>query len=89
MLLLSVTLCALSAFNYGFSDQAFASCQAMDSFTRQFGEYDKETKTWKLQPMFISLYNSLKAGTQIIGATHLCLTGKCLTKAIPPRSLRR
>ncbi|PYH89951.1 sugar transport protein [Aspergillus ellipticus CBS 707.79] len=67
MLIFTTFLLALSAFNYGFSDQAFASCQAMDSFTRQFGFYDAKTHTYKLHPLFTSLYNSLKAGTQILG----------------------
>lgn len=67
MLLFSTTLLVVSAFNYGFSDQAFASCQAMDSFTRQFGVYKETTGEWELEPLFTSLYNSLKAGGQIIG----------------------
>ena len=67
MLLFSTTLLVVSAFNYGFSDQAFASCQAMDSFTRQFGVYKEATGEWELEPLFTSLYNSLKAGGQIIG----------------------
>ncbi|KAJ5587474.1 general substrate transporter, partial [Penicillium hispanicum] len=67
MLIFSTGLLIISAFNYGFSDQAFASCQAMDSFTRQFGVYHAATHTWKLQPLFKSLYNSVKAGGQLIG----------------------
>jgi hypothetical protein len=71
MLLFSTTLLVVSAFNYGFSDQAFASCKAMDSFIRQFGVYDKTTETWKVEPLFTSLYNSLKAGAQIVGMFSL------------------
>ncbi|OOQ85547.1 sugar transporter [Penicillium brasilianum] len=67
MLILSTSLLVISAFNYGFSDQAFASCQAMDAFDRQFGYYNEKTHAWKLHPLFTSLYNSLKAGGQIIG----------------------
>ncbi|CAI7646358.1 unnamed protein product [Penicillium pancosmium] len=67
MLFFSTALLVVSAFNYGFSDQAFASCQAMDSFTRQFGVYDESTGEWALEPLFTSLYNSIKAGGQIIG----------------------
>lgn len=67
MLLFSTTLLVVSAFNYGFSDQAFASCQAMNSFERQFGVYNEKTGEWALEPLFTSLYNSLKAGGQIIG----------------------
>jgi hypothetical protein len=71
MLLFSTMLLVVSAFNYGFSDQAFASCQAMEPFIRQFGVYDKTTKTWIVEPLFTSLYNSLKAGAQIIGICSL------------------
>ncbi|PWY81647.1 sugar transport protein [Aspergillus sclerotioniger CBS 115572] len=67
MLVFTTCLLAVSAFNYGFSDQAFASCQAMDSFERQFGVYHPTTGKYKVRPMFTSLYNSLKAATQIIG----------------------
>lgn len=67
MLMFSVGILVLSAFNYGFSDQAFASCQAMDSFTRQFGVYSEKMHKYKLEPLFKSLYNSLKAGGQILG----------------------
>ncbi|CAI7630766.1 unnamed protein product [Penicillium manginii] len=67
MLFFSTALLFVSAFNYGFSDQAFASCQAMDSFTRQFGVYKESTGKWALDPLFTSLYNSIKAGGQIIG----------------------
>jgi hypothetical protein len=77
MLFFSTTLLVVSAFNYGFSDQAFASCQAMDSFTRQFGVYDESTGEWALEPLFTSLYNSIKAGGQIIGwcSSSLFLAG--------------
>lgn len=67
MLMFSVGVLVLSAFNYGFSDQAFASSQAMDSFTRQFGVYSEKTHKYKLEPLFKSLYNSLKAGGQLLG----------------------
>ncbi|RAH47387.1 general substrate transporter [Aspergillus brunneoviolaceus CBS 621.78] len=67
MLLFSTALLALSAFNYGLSDQAFSSCQAMDSFIRQFGKYDASTHTWKIPALDTSLYNSIKAAGQIIG----------------------
>ncbi|GKZ48105.1 hypothetical protein AbraIFM66951_011860 [Aspergillus brasiliensis] len=67
MLIFTTVLLAVSAFNYGFSDQAFSSCQAMDSFARQFGVYHPSTGKFKVKPLFTSLYNSLKAGTQIVG----------------------
>lgn len=73
MLLFSTALLALSAFNYGLSDQAFSSCQAMDSFIRQFGKYDASTHTWKIPALDTSLYNSIKAAGQIIGECSLLL----------------
>lgn len=75
MLLFSTGLLVVSAFNYGFSDQAFASSQAMDAFARQFGVYEEVKGEWALEPLFTSLYNSLKAGGQIIGwcaLVHSC-----------------
>jgi MFS transporter, SP family, sugar:H+ symporter len=66
-LVLSILLLILSAFSYGFCDQAFASCQAMDSFIREFGKENLKSKTFAVEPLFTSLYNSLKAGGQIVG----------------------
>lgn len=67
MLMFSVGVLVLSAFNYGFSDQAFSVAQAMDSFEHQFGHFDAAKNNWALRPLFKSLYNSCKAGGQIIG----------------------
>ncbi|KAL4908283.1 hypothetical protein BDW74DRAFT_174971 [Aspergillus multicolor] len=39
-LALSVFVIAVSTFNYGFDNQAFATTQAMDAFAKQFGEYN-------------------------------------------------
>ncbi|KAL4752993.1 hypothetical protein BDW72DRAFT_201952 [Aspergillus terricola var. indicus] len=38
---LSVFVIAVSTFNYGFDNQAFATTQAIDIFTKHFGEYDE------------------------------------------------
>ncbi|KAJ5279598.1 general substrate transporter [Penicillium angulare] len=67
VLFLSTALLALSAFNYGLSDQAFSSCQAMDSFIRQFGKYDASTDAWAIPALYTSMYNSIKAAGQIVG----------------------
>ncbi|KAJ6037086.1 general substrate transporter [Penicillium herquei] len=66
-LLFSLGLLALSAFNYGLSDQAFSSCQAMDAFINTFGKYNASEGKWAIPALDASLYNSLKAGGQIIG----------------------
>lgn len=39
----------------------------MNSFERQFGVYNEKMGEWALEPLFTSLYNSLKAAGQIIG----------------------
>lgn len=56
---LSCLLIALSTFNYGFDNQAFSTTQAMDAFEKQFGVYDPTTKTYGLEPYWLSLFNSL------------------------------
>ena len=53
------SLIALSSFNYGFDNQAFATTQAMDAFDRQFGVYDEEAGDWVLPPTWLALFNSL------------------------------
>ncbi|TVY82030.1 Hexose transporter HXT13 [Lachnellula suecica] len=52
-------LIAISTFNYGFDNQAFATTQAMDSFTHQFGVYNTKTKKYALDTYWLSLFNSL------------------------------
>ncbi|KAL4958430.1 general substrate transporter [Aspergillus filifer] len=58
-LLLSVVVIAVSTFNYGFDNQAFATTQSMEAFTRHFGEYDESTDTYELNSQWLSLFNSL------------------------------
>ncbi|KAF4966850.1 hypothetical protein FSARC_5529 [Fusarium sarcochroum] len=58
-LALSCMLIAVSTFNYGFDNQAFATTQAMDSFDKQFGVWNAEKKAYVLEPYWLSLFNSL------------------------------
>jgi SP family sugar:H+ symporter-like MFS transporter len=58
-LALACTLVAISTFNYGFDNQAFASSQAMDSFDKQFGVLNNQTGAYELEPSWLSLFNSL------------------------------
>lgn len=58
-LALSCVLIAISTFNYGFDNQAFATTQAMDAFDKQFGVFDEKTGKWILEPSWLSLFNSL------------------------------
>ncbi|KAL4913654.1 general substrate transporter [Aspergillus aurantiobrunneus] len=56
---LSVLLIAVSTFNYGFDNQAFATTQAMEAFTRHFGEYNESTGAYEIDSRWLSLFNSL------------------------------
>lgn len=58
-LAIAVSLIALSSFNYGFDNQAFATTQAMDAFQEKFGEYDETKGRYHLPPTWLALFNSL------------------------------
>jgi hypothetical protein len=58
-LTLSVILVAVSQFNYGFDNQAFATTQAMEAFNRQFGQCDAVTNKCDIPGNLLSLLNSL------------------------------
>lgn len=58
-LTLACLLIAVSTFNYGFDNQAFATTQAMEPFTRQFGVYNPKTKKYALETYWLSLFNSI------------------------------
>ncbi len=68
-LIFTMALLFVSAWNYGFSDQSFASTQATSAFTKQFGELNPKTKKFALPTLYLSLLNSLKAGTQLVGGS--------------------
>lgn len=57
-LFLSVLLIAVSQFNYGFDNQAFAQTQAMDAFTKKFGVYNEGKGKYVLETYWLSLFNS-------------------------------
>ena len=69
-LLLSVLVIAVSTFNYGFDNQAFATTQAMDAFTKKFGTYDKASGTYELNSVWLSLFNSLNYIGFVVGEWH-------------------
>lgn len=58
-LALTCSLIAVSTFNYGFDNQAFATTQAMTPFAQQFGSYDDETGQPYLPASWLSLFSSL------------------------------
>ncbi|KAH8702208.1 general substrate transporter [Talaromyces proteolyticus] len=58
-LVFSVFIIAVSTFNYGFDNQAFATTQSMNTFTKQFGEYNSRTHAYNLNSRWLSLFNSL------------------------------
>jgi MFS family permease len=57
-LFLSVLLIAVSQFNYGFDNQAFAQTQAMDAFTEKFGTFNEAKGAYALEAYWLSLFNS-------------------------------
>lgn len=69
----AVTLVALSSFNYGFDNQAFATTQSMDSFIKQFGVYNAESNSYKIEPYWLSLFNSLNYIGFAFGKQSSCL----------------
>jgi MFS family permease len=58
-LFFSVLVVAVSTFNYGFDNQAFATTQSMEAFIRHFGEYNSSTGSYELDSQWLSLFNSL------------------------------
>ncbi|KAK7216998.1 hypothetical protein V2G26_005001 [Clonostachys chloroleuca] len=58
-LAIAVSLIALSSFNHGFDNQAFATTQAMDAFDKRFGEYDPIKKISYLPSTWLALFHSL------------------------------
>ncbi|CAH0027901.1 unnamed protein product [Clonostachys rhizophaga] len=58
-LAIAVSLIALSSFNYGFDNQAFATTRAMDAFDKRCGEYDPVKKIYYLPSTWLALFNSL------------------------------
>ncbi|KAL1610693.1 hypothetical protein SLS60_002363 [Paraconiothyrium brasiliense] len=80
-LALGCLLIAISSFSYGFDNQAFATTQAMDAFDKQFGVWNAKTKTWGLEPSWLSLFNSLN----YIGfAFGMCSAGNPIAEADKP-----
>jgi MFS transporter, SP family, sugar:H+ symporter len=69
-LLVSVIVIAVSTFNYGFDNQAFATTQAMDAFSKQFGTYDRASGTYELNSVWLSLFNSLNYTGFVVGEWH-------------------
>ena len=66
-LFFSVLLVAISTFNYGFDNQAFATTQAMDHFQRSFGEYNEATGKYALDSDWLALFNSLNYIGFVVG----------------------
>lgn len=76
----AVTLISVSTFNYGFDVQGYASTQAMDAFARQFGRWHEPTQRYRLEPYWLSLFNSLNyigfAAGVIIGSMVMARWGR-------------
>ena len=70
-LALAWALIALSTFNYAFDQQGFNSTQAMNAFTKEFGNYNKKKHAWAIPPYFLSLLNSLVYIGFVVGKRQL------------------
>lgn len=84
-LLLSVLVIAVSTFNYGFDNQAFATTQAMDAFAKQFGAYDKASGSYELNAVWLSLFSSLNYIGFVVGEWRFCQTINSSDKPFVPR----
>ncbi|KAL4999750.1 general substrate transporter [Aspergillus recurvatus] len=78
---LSVFVIAVSTFNYGFDNQAFATTQAMDAFSKHFGEYNEDTGDYALNSRWLSLFNSLN----YIGFAAGVITGSLISARLGRR----
>ncbi|KAM5349807.1 hypothetical protein ACJ41O_006312 [Fusarium nematophilum] len=58
-LTLTVLLIAFSQFNFGFEMAVFSGTQAMNYFEKQFGSWNPATEKYTLDPLWLSLFNSL------------------------------
>ena len=57
-LTLSILVICISQVNYGFDNQGYGAIQSIDSFQRQFGEYDPKKKVYFLPSVWLSMFNS-------------------------------
>ena len=73
-LALGCLLIAVSSFNYGFDNQAFATTQAMDAFDKHFGVWNPMSQSWVLESYWLSLFNSLNYIGFAFGRLFNCRT---------------
>lgn len=66
-LLFTVSLLMLSQMNFGADVATFSATQAMDAFVQRFGEYNPTTRKYALNPVYLSLLNSLTYIGQVAG----------------------
>lgn len=66
-LLLTVSLIAVSQFNFGFDQTAYSTTQAMDAFDRQFGSLNPDTGEYEIDTNFLAFLNSLPYIGFVIG----------------------
>jgi MFS transporter, SP family, sugar:H+ symporter len=66
-LLYTVSILMLSQINFGADISTFSSTQAMDAFEKRFGQYNPETDSYALNPVYLSLLNSLTYIGQVAG----------------------
>lgn len=66
-LVFSTLYISLASLNFGYDTGLFASVQGMQSFAREFGEYDPESKLYVLPSYLASLMNSMPFLGKLIG----------------------
>lgn len=66
-LLFTVSVMMLSQINFGADVATFSSTQAMNAFAKRFGEYNPKTERYALNPVYLSLLNSLTYIGQVAG----------------------
>jgi MFS transporter, SP family, sugar:H+ symporter len=70
-LTLTVLLITFSQFNFGFDQQGFSATQAMNAFQKQFGVYNAKSKTYRLNPAWVSYFNGFIYLGQAFGELNL------------------
>jgi len=83
-LTLAILLITFSQFNFGFDQQGFAATQAMDSFAKQFGEYNPEAKKYFLPPVWLSWFNGINYLGQATGTFSWHASVPASLSSLPP-----
>ncbi|EXJ80884.1 hypothetical protein A1O3_07172 [Capronia epimyces CBS 606.96] len=81
-LFFSVSLIALSQFNFGYDTTVFGTTQAMAPFTRRFGHLNPKTHKYAIEPYFLSYLNSFP----FLGFAFGLVTGSIISRKFGRRT---